>query len=209
MPIQILFDEPPVVSDYDFRRADFQELQNRFLAVNWEQLFEERTIEEAVSNFCDIINEAIPECVPLRRTPPKPAWSNAQLRKLKRLRSSALRKYCNSRSPFTKLQFTQASTDYWQYNKYLYTSYVTKMQRSLKRNPKLFWNFVNSKRKETGLPRTMFLGTEVAESAYDKCSIFAKHFKLAFNEFIASPEQVDAAFQDTPRDVLDLNSVRF
>ncbi|XP_055618837.1 uncharacterized protein LOC129763619 [Toxorhynchites rutilus septentrionalis] len=145
--------------------------------------------------------------IPLRRSSPKPPWGNAHLRRLKRLRSKALRDYCQSRCVFTKHCFAWASNSYRTFNRYLYKRYCIRTQEDLRRHPRNFWKFVNSKRKDNnGLPAE-FLGSEVANYTATKCNLFATHFRSAFNDSTLSGCRIIDACRDTPRDVCHLRNL--
>lgn len=199
----IVFEQPSMDCFKDFRRADYAALCAVLKDTDWQFIESASCIDDAVSFFCDEIYRAVSAVVPVRRPPNKPPWSNSRLRELKRLRSAALRKFCNHRSPHLKRLFSTASAKYRKYNLSLYNGYVRHLQEKLRRSPKQFWSFVNSKRKEDGLPSSMFLEDKKANNEMEKCNLFAEHFRQIFNSVSASQEQIIVAISDTPRDLLD------
>ncbi|XP_055643111.1 uncharacterized protein LOC129779577 [Toxorhynchites rutilus septentrionalis] len=206
MQLPTVFVDVIDLQSLDFNRADYNLLRERLLEIDWQTLEIATSKDDAVDYFNEKVNQAIANCVPLRRHPPKPPWSNRRLRQLKRMRSYALRTYCRSRCPMLKVAFTQASNRYRLYNRSLYKRYVTRTQRNLRRNPKQFWSFVNSKRKENGLPVEMHLDDRHTSTLPRKCNLFAEHFQTAFNNSVASSSQIIAALDETPRDVIELNT---
>ncbi|XP_053698888.1 uncharacterized protein LOC128745842 [Sabethes cyaneus] len=206
LPLPVMYDQLSQNTILNFRRADYRELSAAFAEVNWNTILEAcSNVDDAVCCFSsaieNITSRIVPVCTPLR----KPAWSNARLRKLKRMRAAALRKYCCYRSPYYKNQFNIESNRYHSYNRYLYNRYVNRIQSSLRMQPKQFWSFVNTKRKEIGLPSSMFLGNCVANSEREKCDLFAVQFKQAFSNCIASPAQIEEARNVVPRDVFSFD----
>ena len=202
LPEPVVYVQPLENRVLNFRRADYFALSAALSDINWNDLLARSiNIDDAVSSFCnavhDVITLVVPECEP----PRKPPWSNARLRTLKRLRSSSLRKYCCHRSPYYKNVFRNASSQYRNYNRHLYNRYVARIQENLRRNPKRFWSFVNEKRKENGLPSSMFLGNRSADNNGEKCDLFAEQFMQAFNSFVASFVQIGEASEAVPRDV--------
>ena len=192
-------------NNLDFGRADFASLSAALMRVDWRRLELFENVDDAVNHFTHILKQLISDSVPVRQPPRKPPWGNAHLRRLKRLRSSALRAYSRLRCPLSKQQFSLASSNYSSYNRFLYRRYTLHKQASLRKNPKLFWSFVTSKKKEEGLPVCMFLKDEEASTSREKCELFAAHFKDTFNSVIASDAQINAAIENTPRDLLQLN----
>ena len=190
LPAPVAYDQPTVNRLLNFRRADYTALSAALSEVNWDDfLLQSSRIDDAVSSFSsaieNIIARIVPECTP----PRKPPWSNARLRALKRSRSAALRKYCCHRSPYYQNLFKSASCQYRNYNRHLYNRYVVHIQDNLRRHPKRFWSFVNEKRKESGLPSSMFLGSHVANNNDEKCHLYA-----------ASPAQISDATDTVPPD---------
>lgn len=150
------------------------------------------------------ILQVIDANVPLQRPPLKPPWSNSLLRRLKCRRRSALRKYSRNKSQQLKARFVLASKYYIRYNRTLYERYTTRMQRNLRLHPKRFWSFVRAKRKEDGLPASMYFGDRSTSIASSKCELFADHFKNAFSNTRTTQQQIDAAVSNTPLDSLEL-----
>ncbi|XP_062539219.1 uncharacterized protein LOC134207532 [Armigeres subalbatus] len=208
LPTPIVYDESPVAPTYNFRRSDFEALQVEFAQIDWSPIETAQNIDEGVEYFCDTINRIFQTHVPLKRPVPKPPWSNCRLRSLKRLRAAALRQYSNHRNAYTKQHFTRCSNDYRLYNRFLYGKYVVRMQRDLRQNPKRFWSFVDSKRKESGLPSSMHFEERWAQSYEDKCELFASHFMHAFNSHVATNSQIENATRQTPENVFDFRCFR-
>ena len=73
------------------------------------------------------------------------------------------------------------------------------MQRELKSNPKKFWKFVAENRKESGLPSTLHLANEEAESTEEICQLFAKKFASVFSNEPISDDDIQTAVNNVPR----------
>ena len=203
LPQIMVYDHSTETQFLNFRRADYAALSALLSEVNWDSfLHPSNSIDDAVNSFSSAINNAIQQVVPVCEPQRKPPWSNARLRTLKRLRAAALRKYCGHRSLYHKNMFSIASRQYRNYNRLLYSNYVKRTQDNLRRNPKQFWSFVNSKRKEIGLPSAMFLSNCPASNEREKCSLFAAQFKRVFSNVVASATQVVEASNAVPRNAI-------
>ena len=207
-PVPIAYDQSYEQYSLDFRRADYNALSNALSEIDWQFIESAASVNDAVEFFCAAVEDAIFRVVPVRRPPSKPPWSNSRLRKLKRERSAALRKYCHCRSPYLKRLFSFASHRYRSYNRYLYNRQVKRTEANLRTRPKSFWSFVNSKRKESGLPCSMFLGCSAANNDREKCNRFAAHLKHVFRNLTATVRQVEDATVGIPRDVFDYDIPR-
>lgn len=201
---QIRFDETMTATRLNFRKTDFRLLRRSLSRINWNVL-NDLDIDTAAARYNSLLRDCVCASVPKCQPPRKPPWSNATLRNLKRVRSRALRALTHRRCTLTKRNFSIASNDYRHYNKLLYKRYVIRTQHNLQCHPKGFWSFVNTKRKETGLPSKMFLGNDVALTTEDKCSLFARHFLSVFSNDSPSQAEIERAVRDVPTDVVNMD----
>ncbi|XP_055604927.1 uncharacterized protein LOC129753156 [Uranotaenia lowii] len=204
-PCPIDFVENFDASARDFNRADFDTMNRILSGVDWSDLQSCTDVNVAVDTLRTILDDAFENTVPLVRPPLRPPWTNAHLKRLKKIRSKLLRKFSNSRCPFVKSKLNAATKKYRIYNRICYRRYVDRTQSELRRNPKKFWKFVNSKRKESGLPATLQLNNRIAKSPAEKCYLFATHFASVFSDKSPSASQSNAAVTRLPVDVLDLD----
>ncbi|XP_053686506.1 uncharacterized protein LOC128736048 [Sabethes cyaneus] len=167
----------------DFRRADHDGIRSAISPVDWQTINSATCIDDAVDYFQRTIVNLISEFVPDTHPPLKPPWSNNRLRRLKRLRARALRRYCRNRSHLTKQEFNRASIS---------------VQES-----KAILAFRKFQEKEAGLPMSVHLGEQVANSELEKCDLFVQYFRNSFNERSASPAQVAIAINDCPSDTFE------
>ncbi|XP_055591022.1 uncharacterized protein LOC129743095 [Uranotaenia lowii] len=204
-PNPVAFIEDFDASARDFRRADFEVLNRALSEIDWTNLQRCADVDMAVSTFCSIMSEVFDNSVPLVRPPLRPPWTNNRLKQLKHIRSKWLRLFSRSRCPFLKTKLNDATRRYRIYNRLCYRRYLDRTQSNLRRNPKAFWKFVNTKRKESGLPAVLHLKDRTAQSSAEKCNLFANHFSSVFPIQSLSTDEIDAAVTLLPRDVLDLD----
>lgn len=189
----------------DFAKADFVSLNEAIRQIDWTPLNQAADVNDAVEFFTGTLRQLFPRFVPAPRPRQNPRWGNNHLRHLKRKRSKALRNLSTYRCDANKRRFNVASRKYRIYSRKLYARYVVRTQRDLMNQPKRFWAFVSEKRKESGLPSTMFLRNESADNPVTICNLFAKHFSGAFDNVTATPHQIDDALQDVPTDAFSIN----
>ena len=199
------YDETSSADRLNFRKTDLALLRRSLNRIDWNAELNYTDIDSAVARFNCILLDCVSASVPRSQPPRKPPWTNATLRKLKRARAKSLRAFCSRRSPLTKQNFSVASNNYRSYNKFLYKRYVNRTQRNLCRNPKGFWSFVNTKRKENGLPSRLHLDNDIAMSPADKCSLFAKHFSSVFTNDSPTQAEIGRAVRDVPANVIDMD----
>ncbi|XP_053699331.1 uncharacterized protein LOC128746308 [Sabethes cyaneus] len=215
-PILVTLSCPPLIRyeevlderEFDFYRTDFSGLNEALHSTDWSFLGGV-DVNMAVSLFNQLLLSFFRDFVPRPRPKRKPPWSNSWLRRLKRKRSAALKKYSRLRNEITKQEFVRARRRYRTHNRHLYSRYVLQKQQHLKLNPKRFWSFVNEKRKETGLPAQMSLGDLSASNTEDICNLFAQQFSSVFVSSSTSALDVQEALKFVPANVCDINITSF
>ena len=103
---------------YNFSKGNFNDM-NAFLAsIDWEETFRDLDADCAASTFASILLYAIDQFVPRKHClkTAKPAWSNSQLRLLKRKKRSALRLHSKHRTDQTKARYVHANIEYRELN---------------------------------------------------------------------------------------------
>ncbi|XP_055527459.1 uncharacterized protein LOC129720074 [Wyeomyia smithii] len=200
----------PIVANAErtlnYRRINFAALLAYLSTVNWDLLFASSDVDDMADKFSDEICSWLLTNVPTKRAAASPAWSTPGLRKLKRERNACQRRLRRHRTLEHKYNFQIASNAYRRVNAALYKSYVLRIQSSLRRNPKGFWNFVNSKRNTSSIPSSVFLDDETASTAATTCNLFARHFASVFNSGCTSQQEAEYAASDVPADLVDLRS---
>ncbi|XP_055542506.1 uncharacterized protein LOC129728122 [Wyeomyia smithii] len=186
---------------YDFGRGNYDEM-NAFLAsINWEETFCDTDANSAASTLSSILLYAIDQFVPRknRRKPVKPAWSNPQLRILKSIKRSALRKHSKHRTEQTRARYVHANNEYRELNQRLHNTHLGRLQQRLRSNPRNFWYHVNEQRKESGLPSCMTNGTNEADSIPGIANFFRSQFSSVFTRETLSAEDIVTAANNVPR----------
>lgn len=190
----------------DYSKIDFDVLMDFLSVTDWDLLFDGLNADEMAETLCAVLNNWMDTNVPIRRPAVSPAWSTALLRKLKRKRNASQRRLRRYRSLANKRSFHLACNEYRNLNSSLYKSYVLRVQTNLRRNPKSFWSYVNSKRKNSTMPASVFFNDVESSIGGEKCELFAAHFSSVFAaESITSTELVSAV-SDVPSNLVDINT---
>ncbi|XP_053698516.1 uncharacterized protein LOC128745465 [Sabethes cyaneus] len=186
---------------YEFSKTNFNGMNDFLGHVDWEEVLRDHDASLAASTISSILAYAIDQFVPVKskRVPPKPAWANADLKRLKTIKRAALRRHSKYRTDATRIRYVEINTTYKQLNDHLYNAHQNNLQRRLKANPKSFWRYVNEQRKESGLPSTMSNGLLEADSAADIADLFRSHFNNVFTNEHLEPQDVAVAIENVPR----------
>ncbi|XP_055522520.1 uncharacterized protein LOC129716712 [Wyeomyia smithii] len=190
----------------NYRRIDFAALSDYLLNFDWESLLTCTDIDELTHRFCDVIVQWLHSNLPFVKRPNSPAWGTLWLRELKRLKNSSQRKYRRLKTALTKSDFKRHSDEYRRLNRTLYRSYVLRVQTDLRRNPRNFWNFVNTKRKCSSVPVNVRFDNDESTSESESCELFAKFFASVFADEAASDSEAESAASGVPPGLVDLST---
>ena len=191
--------------ELNYRRIDFAAFNDYISSVDWPALLGTNNVNLMAETFCAVVRSWLSDHLPYIKRPSSPAWGTRSLRELKRKRNAWQRLLRHRRSAEAKREYKRSSSEYRRLNSCLYKSYVLKVQTDLRRNPKAFWNFVNSKRKCSSIPADVYLDEVGAGSATDSCELFASFFSSVFASESVSNEHALRAAANVPADLIDLD----
>lgn len=185
---------------YDYRRGNFQGMNEFLKNVDWNHLLADRDANSAAVAFTEVVLRAINIFIPKKLHLPAchPAWSNDQLKRLKTQKRAALKKFNKHPTRRWKVQYNSINRKYSRLNNTLFLRYQRRIQHRLKQNPKQFWNHVNSQRKETGLPSVMELDSREASSPIAICELFRSQFSSVFTNEDLDDITVQQAASNVP-----------
>ncbi|XP_055527600.1 uncharacterized protein LOC129720187 [Wyeomyia smithii] len=174
---------------FNFRRANYDGLFSALLNVNWIDILNPTDIDLAVSDFSSVCYELMERFVPKVRNRRYVLWQTSALRRLKTKKNAASRKFSASGTLRLREHYRQINYEYRRLRRRCYSNYRRHIESKLKTDPKKFWNFVNLQRKQSGLPSSMELAGEIADSSTGICRLFARKFSSVFNNEALSDNQ--------------------
>ncbi|XP_055633215.1 uncharacterized protein LOC129773603 [Toxorhynchites rutilus septentrionalis] len=186
----------------NYRKIDFDSLSAHLSGSDWSCIYDCTNVHDMAFKFCDIIRQWLIANVPLKRCPISPPWSTPLLRRAKRVRNQWQRRMRTHRSNFTKVNFKHASDDYRHLNAALYKSHVLRVQFGLRRDPKSFWSFVNSKRKNPIVSSNLVYEDKESSDEAVACDFFARHFASE----PSSDSDAELAASNIVADAVDLDT---
>ena len=131
----------------NFFKANYTALNTEIANTNFNFLYGEGiTIDDAVLKFNETLTNFISKTVPQKNKPRKPPWGNRLLADMKRRSKTALRNFERHNTVTNREQHRIASRRYRAYNRMLHENYITRVQNNLRRNPRAFWSYIDSKR---------------------------------------------------------------
>lgn len=168
---------------YNYANANFIGLNDYFTAINWNDVFEGKSLESMYTIFKQILATGTDLFVPYytRRLNFKLPWHNKRLINLKNVKDKAFKRSRLTGNSDDRAKFLQLRKEHEFLNKFLYRQYITSIESNIKRNSKSFWCYLNSKRKGSALPQCMELGDEQSNDIQSSCQLFAKFFQSSYN----------------------------
>ena len=180
----------------NYKRANYEEMKKDIKRVIWKD--EIKTVEEGWDMIKNTIHKAIHEHVPMivvgsskRR---RPLWMNKNvLSKVKR-KHAAWKRYLETKSGEDYLKYTRARNQARNVTRKAQRQFETGVAKATKENPKIFWNYINSKTKTNSkIPDIKIPGTSKKTSNDgEKVEVFNNYFKDVFtNEDTANMPSIN------------------
>lgn len=166
---------------YDFRNADYFQINNYFASINWEELFS-AALGDTISAFYDVLYTAIEHFVPLRRlsTSSFPKWFSSELKSLviqKKIAHSRFKKYG---SVTDYHEFAHLREQCKELRQRCYDSYINRVEGNIADNPGRFWSYVRDVKNEHDLPLNVTYNDVTSSSLSETVNLFASYFSTVY-----------------------------
>jgi hypothetical protein len=181
----------PVPSDdskFNFSKANCEVIIDELDSIDWVSIFAWKRVDDCVDLFYEIVFDCFDHNVPRYR--PRGGdwlpWESKCSRILKNKANKAAKNLklsesrCMSNGDIDDCEcerlrenFVSARSDYQLIHRSAYDDYREKTERSIKKDPKTFFRYVDLKKERVGYPSVMKFGDRKAASNEDKCELFA------------------------------------
>lgn len=140
-----------------FRKANYDEIRNELSTIDWHSALHGDDPNELTYIFYDILHDIINKFVPRvrPRSSNQPPWYNKQLCNLRNIMKRQRGNLSRARilNPYSDdTNYMASKAEFESMDKTLFDEYVSNMAASSKQNPRVFWRFINGKRKSDNLP---------------------------------------------------------
>ena len=168
---------------YDFRSADYQDINLDLSNIAWEKLILDCSFEDAIFKFYKILQETISKKVPLKRYKNSsfPYWFSADLKSLLFDKKVAHKNYKLTFNFDYYLEFSDLRTKCKKEMDKCYNNYISNIEFSLKKDSKKFWSYINNKNNSNNYPNVMNLNTKTASNPSDISNLFSEYFSNVYN----------------------------
>lgn len=169
-------------SIYDFKNANFYEINNVLLNINWDQLLI-NNIDLDLDCFYKIINYCLETFVPkilIRNNFKFPIWFSYELKQLTSEKKVAHKKFKESKLREDYLKFSDLRSMCKIRAKNDYTAYIQQVENSLKNDINAFWRYINSKNNWNDLPSVVKYNDTAFDDGNMIANAFANHFASVY-----------------------------
>jgi hypothetical protein len=136
---------------YLYRKADLDSMRNEIKVADWENMFGEDSVEENWNSFLkymtDLQDRFVPKVKPAKHRKSKQPWVSQETREMLKMKKKAYRKFRKSKTEENWRLFKEARNKANCLIQRDKRDYELAVAEGSKTNPKLFWNYVNSKTK--------------------------------------------------------------
>jgi hypothetical protein len=134
---------------FNYNKADYGKLCNLLSVIDWSPVINASDVNVAWDIFHEHITNAVKECVPLVKITNKgkinPPWFNVQVNRCIRRKYFAWKRYQENRTYTRYLEYVKERNAANKKVRIAKREYEKKLCKEVKRNPKAFYMYVNSK----------------------------------------------------------------
>lgn len=170
----------------DFRRADIRGLATAIANTDWVTELSVDEPDSMAANFKDkfnnLLTEFVPQASPKRKRKYAQPWMNAETARLRNRRNRAFKAWRRSLTTTSWSIFVERRDEYARCVITTYADYLESQADVLKSDPKRFWNFVNSKRGTSGVPKHMCYNGSKSNDLKTSADLFADYFESVYQQ---------------------------
>ena len=167
-----------------YQRGDYDKINNGLNSVNWDDEFENKTVEECWTIFKNILETLVEKHVPMSqpRDHNEPWMNDRLIRKWKR-KHFAWKRFTESRSYLSYLEYKKETNDLKKQTRKAKRIFEKRLAKGARHNKRAFFRYVNSKltvrpeitemQKENG---------EIADKDNEICDTLGEYFSSVFTQ---------------------------
>lgn len=178
------------IDTYNFRKCNYNNLINFYQGFNWSDILsDEFSVDANVGKFYETLSAGISQFTPKFKSKHKnfPFYFSARTRQCIQDKNKYHKKWklfsnVNDYSRFSELR--RKSKNLMNYD---YLRYVSSCENNIKSDPKNFWKFVSSSRRDSGIPSAISYNEQTAVNPNDVSQLFATYFKSVYEPYTQIP----------------------
>lgn len=166
----------------DWGKVDFQEMNRRMEAINWEEELQGKTGLESMETFYEKINNVVEDCVPKkrRRQGSKPVWMSKKMMRMIRKKRRMWKAFQDTEQ-FNKWQeFKKVQKEVQQAVKKAKRKVERKLAKGAKRCSKAFWSYIKKKMGNKVTVGPLIEGGRTVTDSKEMSNILNNHYCRSF-----------------------------
>jgi hypothetical protein len=172
------------------------------VTYDWTDIFLSEDIEQVwnswKNSFFNVLNKCIPsKSVTLKNTK-NAKWMNRELKLLKRKEHRAYKVFRRKRTQSSRKSYIKCRKLVQLKMKSAEENYISNICDDLRKKPKRFWQFVNSKQCDKVAIGSLKCGDNVLTNNIDKAECLNEQFKSVFNDYVPSNTDKSSDSQFVP-----------
>ena len=200
----INFDNNSSSKAYNFKKANYPDLYNALLSIDWSFLSNIDDVNRAIgSEFYVVLYSLLDQYVPtykkLSKNKPKyPKWYTIEIKNNITLKNKYRLKYKNDKNEQYLQEFKRLRTVIKTQINIAYKNYLNNVQNSVITNPSNFWHFIQNKRDPTRIPGLLTHEGTTYDSPESIVNGFGKFFSSVY---LSSSDRVtnnNNTYKDVP-----------
>lgn len=193
-------------SFYDFKNADFINIQSFVNHFDWPSTFSSINVELAFNTFFDALHQSILRYVPLRDYTHShfPPWFTKDLKEILILKKKAHAQFKSTANISDYRVFSLLRARFKYESKKCMRSYIHRSEASLINNPTNFWKFVNRHRSTNDIPKVLELNGRLSTDEQDAANLFSSYFSSVYTSEVIDldpPNDISLNF-DLPNNII-------
>ena len=180
-----------VTRSFNFRRANFVELYNEILTLDWGKIDQNRSVNEMCNIFYDLIFTVVRKHVPMTRGRGRsyPCWFNQQIIELMRQKDLLYKKSKRSKNKADISNYRTIRSLCRSVSNDAFKNYLDEIENDMCNNPKKFWQYIKLKRKSTRIPGCMFYRGAPIRDPVEITEAFATYFRGVYQDSVGNDEE--------------------
>jgi len=169
---------------YDFKKANYDQLNLIIAGYNWSNMYKLSDINAAVNIFNIVVLDAIDQTVPkkLIRSRMFPKWFSQELCVLIKQKKRQHKLFKSSGNNADYEAFSALRKKCKIMSKLCYNKYVEQIQSYMKNNPRYFWSYIKNKQKINVIPYNITDGIAVAKNVDDTVNMLKSYFESVYSQ---------------------------
>lgn len=191
---------------YNFFKCDYAKINKHLNEINWLDVLNDDSVEEALDAFYEKIYMTYSLFVPISyKNTCYPVWYSASLIKIIREKFKFHRKWKVTNNPRDKDTFSLLRSRQHRVQAQCFKRFCDNTEKLIKTTPKIFWKYVKSKRGGSIYPHYFTLGDKKYIDPVNICNAFNEFFESVF--ISSSSSGVNSNSNSDIKDVFKTNSL--